>query len=369
MCRVSAVGDKLASSVASRGLAVRMFTGMLATQELLATYLGVKLGLYEDLMASGPATVAELSARSGVAERYLREWLEQQAVAGLVAVDDPRRAAEERLYSLPAEHAVVLTASEDPLSLVGLTVLPVGGIAAALPSLLAAYRSGDGVPDEVFGEDWRHGHSGANRALFAHSLPDWIRTCLRTTHERLLRGGRVVDVACGAGFASVALARTYPAIEVDGLDLDAATIELARDHAAAAGVDDRVRFRAIDAADGELAGEYDLVCLFDALHEIARPVEVLQTCRRLAGPDAAVLVMDAKVAPSFRAPADEIERFQYATSVLHCLPACLCGDDSAATGTVMRVPTVRRYAQAAGFTDVRVVPVEDRFHRLYQLRG
>jgi hypothetical protein len=114
---------------------------------------------------------------------------------------------------------------------------------------------------------------------------------------------------------------------------------------------------------------YDLVCVFDALHEMARPVEVLRACRAMRAPDGTVLVMDAKVAERFTAPADEIERFQYATSVLHCLPACLAEQPSAGTGTVMRVETVRDYARRAGFADVRLVPVEERFHRLYRLVG
>lgn len=342
---------------------------MLGTQELLAVYLGVKLGLYQRLADDGPGTVAQLAERAGLSPRYAREWLEQQAVAGFLAVDDPRRPADERVYELPEGHGQVLTESEDPLSMTGLTALPLGGIARALPALVDAYRSGNGIADEVFGEDWRHGHSGANRALFAHQLPGWIRSAVRRTHERLVAGGAVADVACGAGFASISLARAYPQARIHGLDLDADTIELARGHAAAAGVEDRVTFEVRDAGDPELAGGYDLVCVFDALHEIARPVEVLRSCRRLRRDGGTVLVMDAKVAPAFRAPGDEIERFQYATSVLHCLPACLSGPDSVGTGTVMRVGTVREYARAAGFGEARVLPVEDRFHRLYHLVG
>ncbi|MEA2131679.1 MAG: hypothetical protein QOJ85_4570 [Solirubrobacteraceae bacterium] len=350
----------------ARSLAVRMFSAMLSTQEMLATYLGVKLGLYEAL-AQGAGTVGDVAARAGVAERYAREWLEQQAVAGIVDVDDPALPVAERVYELPPGHDEVLLDSDSPLSMTSLTVLPIGGIARALPALLDAYRSGDGVPDSTFGEDWRNGHSGANRAVFTHQLAGWLRAWLPDVHRRLGEGGHVADVACGAGLASIALARAYPAAVVHGLDLDAATIALARDHAAVAGVDRRVTFEVRDAADARLAGDYDLVCLFDSLHEIARPVEVLEACRALRRDGGAVLLMDAKVASSFRAPGDDVERFQYATSVLHCLPACLAARPSAGTGTVMRVGTVREYACAAGFRDVRVLPVEDRFHRLYHL--
>jgi SAM-dependent methyltransferase len=346
-----------------------MFLAMLSTQELLAAYLATRLGLYEELARGGPGTVAEVAERTGIAPRYARELLEQQAVAGFIAVDEPARPAGERRYSLPPAHEDVLLASDAPHSMIALSVLPLGGIAAALPLLLDAYRSGDGVPDAAFGEDWRNGHSGANRALFAHTLPGWIRTQLPATHARLHAGGSVADVACGAGFAGVSLALAYPQARVHGLDIDPQTIELARRNAAASGLDGRVTFDTADASvlDGDRG--YDLVCLFDALHEIARPVEVLRTCRELRAQDGEVVVLDAKVATRFKAPADEIERFQYATSVLHCLPACLAEQPSAGTGTVMRVGTVREYARAAGFADVRLLPVEDRFHRLYRLVG
>lgn len=353
----------------SRALVVRMFRSMLATQELLTAYLGVRLGLYDELAAGGPATAPALAERAGIAPRYAREWLEQQAVAGLLAVDDPDRPADQRVYHLPAAHAPVLTVSDDPLSMASLAVLPLGGIARALPLLLAAYATGDGVADDEFGPDWRSGHSGANRPLFAHSLVPWIRRFLPDVDARLRGGASVADVACGAGWAGIALARAYPAVRVTGLDLDASVVEAARRHAAESGVGDRVTFEVRDAADPDLAGAHDLVCVFDALHELARPVEVLRACRALRAAGGSVVVMDARVADAFRSPADEIERFQYATSVLHCLPACLSQRPSAGTGTVLRVPAVRALAAEAGFADVEVIPVDDRFHRLYRMVG
>ena len=238
----------------ARALSLRLFLAMLHTQELLAGYLGARLGLYEAL-DRGPADVAEVCARTGVDPRYAREWLEQQAVAGFVEVDDVTAAPERRVYRLPPGHAEVLLASDSPLSLVSLTMLPLGGVAGALPALLEAYRTGAGVPDEVYGDDWRHGHSGANRALFTYSLPGWVSSALPDIHRRLgAAPSRIADIGCGAGWAAIALARAYPLAEVDGYDLDAPTVAAANANAAAAGVADRVRFHRRDAADPELAG-------------------------------------------------------------------------------------------------------------------
>ncbi|GAA1954173.1 class I SAM-dependent methyltransferase [Amycolatopsis minnesotensis] len=350
-------------------LAMRMWRSMLATQELITCYLGVRLGCYEAL-ATGPATAGELAERVGVAPRYAVEWLEQQAVIGILEVADATLPADERRYSLPAAHAEVLTVSDSPQSMAALALLPFGGVAAALPSLLEAFRTGGGVPDSVYGEDWRAGHGSANRAMFLHELPGWIEAFAPDVHAALSEpGATVADVACGSGWASIALATAYPELRVDGFDLDAEVLADAERETGARGLGERVRFFAMDAAKAEAAGDYDLVCLFDALHEISHPVRVLRTCRELRAEGGTVLVLDAKVAPEFTAPADEVERFQYGTSLLHCLPACLAEPGATGTGTVMRPGAVRRFAAEAGYAATVLLPVADRFHRLYRLVG
>jgi SAM-dependent methyltransferase len=347
-----------------------MWSSLLATQEMLVVYLGLRLGLYETLADGEPVNAARLAERAGIAPRYAREWLEQQAVAGVLTVEDASKPAEERMFSLPSGHASVLTAAATDAAFSALAVLPLGAVAGALPHLLAAYRTGDGVADEAFGDDWRHGHAAANRAMFRHDLPAWIETLLPDVHATLGEPGRrVADVACGAGWAAISLAQAYPHLWVDGLDVDEPTVRLADRNARDAGVDGRVRFAVRDAADGDGDGGYDLVCLFDALHEMPRPVEVLRACRALRADDGAVLILEAAVAPQFIAPGDEIERFQYCTSLLHCLPAALSGPGAAGTGTVLRTDTVRTLAAEAGFGAVTVLPMDDRFHRLYRLVG
>jgi 2-polyprenyl-3-methyl-5-hydroxy-6-metoxy-1,4-benzoquinol methylase len=155
---------------------------------------------------------------------------------------------------------------------------------------------------------------------------------------------------------------------VDGFDVDEASIELARANAAASGLEDRVRFHVRDASDPTLEGTYDLVTAFECIHDMPRPVEVLRTMRRLAGSDGAVIVMDENVAERFTAPGDEMERFFYGASVLCCLPTGMASQPSAATGTVMRPDTLRRYAIEAGFRAVELLPLEHPFFRFYRLR-
>ncbi|KAA2265855.1 methyltransferase domain-containing protein [Solihabitans fulvus] len=345
-----------------------MFRAMLATQESFTAYLGAKLGLYRALHDHGPATVAQLAARTGLHHRYLREWLEQQASSGLLACDAADRPWPLRIYRLPPGHERVLIASDDALSLTSAAFLPVGGIAGALPSLLAAFRTGGGLSAEVFGADWRDGHGGANRAIYTHELVGWLGRHLPDVASRLSDGpSHIADIGCGAGWASISLARAHPRARVSAVDLDADAVAQARAHVQAAGLATRIDVRTLDAADLAGGDLFDLVCLFDVVHELAQPVPVLRVCRRLLAPTGTVLVLDSRVADAFHAPGDEIERFQYATSVLHCLPAGLAGDAAVGTGTVMRQGTVRGYAASSGFADVRSYDLDDRLHRLYRL--
>jgi SAM-dependent methyltransferase len=357
---------------AARSLSLRLFQAALATQEAFAAYLGYKLGLYQTLHDGGSATADQLARRAGVSHRYAREWLEQQAVSGVLAVDDASLPPERRAYRLPAGHERVLTASGDPLSQVSTALLPLGGVAGALPALLDAFRSGKGLPPEAFGDDWREGHGGINRAIYTHQLAGWLRGYAPEL-ELALAGGpaRVADVGCGAGWASIALARAYPLIRVVGVDVDPDVVAEADANAREAGVADRVTFRVADAAEPAPSGTgaCQLVCVFDALHEMARPVEVLSACRAMCAPDGAVLVLEAQVADEMVAPGNDFERFQYATSVLHCLPVGLSGDGAAGTGTVMRAPTVLAHARAAGLHRSQHYDLPDRFHRLYLLRA
>jgi 2-polyprenyl-3-methyl-5-hydroxy-6-metoxy-1,4-benzoquinol methylase len=187
-------------------------------------------------------------------------------------------------------------------------------------------------------------------------------------HARLQApGARVADLACGAGWSSIAIARAYPDVRVDGFDGDAASVELARANAEAEGVADRVRFVQRDVSAGEAPGGYDLVCVFEAIHDMSRPVEALAGMRALAAPDGAVLVMDERTNDALTV-GDPQEHYLYSVSVLGCLPTGMSSQPSAATGTVMRPATFARYAEEAGFDGVEVLPIEHDMFRFYRLR-
>ena len=180
---------------------------------------------------------------------------------------------------------------------------------------------------------------------------------------------RVADIGMGQGWSSIAIARGYPTVHVDGFDLDAASVTAAQANAAAAGVADRVTFQVRDAGDPSLAGQYDFALAIECIHDMANPVAVLGAMRRLVGQGGTVLVVDEKVADRFTAPGDDVERFMYGFSIFHCLPVGLVEQPSAGTGTVMRESTMRRYAEDAGFQQVETLPIAHDFFRFYRLNA
>lgn len=345
----------------------RLFGSFLGALELLTIYLGDELGYYRALADRGPLTAAELAAGTGTNERYAREWLEQQAAANILRADT---SAEETRFSISPEVAEVLLDPES-MSYLGWSGRMALSWATTLPQVADAFQTGGGVPYEAFGADMMHGQAGANRPQYTNLLAsEWIPQIPGMVQRLGRPGARIADVGCGVGWSALALARGFPWAIVHGYDLDARSIETARQNLANSedAVRSRVSFHQRDVA--ELTGEapYDLVTIFEALHDFSRPVEVLEAIRANLAADGALLVMDERVGPEFQPGADEVERFMYSASVLHCLPATMAEQPSAATGTVMRESTVRDYATRAGFSSVDVLPIEADFFRFYLLR-
>jgi protein-L-isoaspartate O-methyltransferase len=332
--------------------------------DVAAAYLGLRLGLYRSLADDGPATPAELAARTGTNERLIREWLEQQA-ATEVLVATPHGAAWR--FHLPADHAAILL---DPDALDGMAGVILDQVAcvAMAPRLVDAYRTGRGIPYADYGLDMGEGQAASTRPVYRTELAGWL-AAIPDRDRRLTSGSaRVLDIGCGYGWSSVELARALPGARVDGVDLDPRSIAAARGVAVAEGMSDRVTFDERDAATLAGAG-YDLVTMFEMLHDLARPVDVLRAAHEALSPGGWVLVADEITSEAFDGPADEGDRRHYGWSVIHCLPASMTVPGSAATGTVIRSSTVRAYASEAGFGSVEILPVDSAAFRIYLLHS
>jgi 2-polyprenyl-3-methyl-5-hydroxy-6-metoxy-1,4-benzoquinol methylase len=293
----------------TRALGERLFRHALGALELYTVYLGDRLGFYRALAESGPVNSSELAERTGTAERYVREWLEHHASSGLLDVDDEKAEPLVRRYRLPAEHIPVLADADDVRyeAHKGVDIVRAG---RPLPQLVDAFRTGDAPPPLPWAPE---GRAEFNRALFLNLLgKEWL-PAIPDIDARLRSepAARVADVACGTGWSSIAMALAYPKIMVDGFDVDYDVIAVARQHAAEAGLSQRVTFSVTDASDLSGSDGYDLVTIIEALHDMSRPVDALQAAREMLSESGFMLVIDERVEDEFTAPGPRWDRYGY----------------------------------------------------------
>lgn len=360
-------GSEQGNAERAEALTGRLFNAAQESLDILTVYMGDRLGLYRALADRGPVAPSELAAAASTKERYTREWLEQQAVSGILEVDDPAAPATERRYTLAPGHAESLVDPESSFSIAPLA-RGIVACAQALPAVLEAFAHGGGVAWSAYGGDAIEAQGDFNRPWLLARFATEHLPQIADVHDRLRADppARVGDFACGLGWAAIAIARNYPKVTVHGFDLDEGSIEGARRNAADSGLADRVTFSVGDITDPAFSGEYDLVVAIEGIHDLPRPVEALATIRRVLAPGGAAIALEEKVADSFT-PGHPIDRFMYAFSVLLCLPAAMAEQPSAATGTVMRPETFRRYALEAGFRDLQILDIDLPMQRYYRL--
>jgi len=353
---------------ATEQLVGRIFATGVGTAELCTVYLGIHLGLYRALEYS-PATAAELADRTGCDQRYLLEWLQGQAIAGFLTIDRPDPPTAR--YALADGTYDVFVDETAPTYLGGLADI-IAAVGRALPLLVDAYRTGEGVPYAAYGPDGVSAQSALNRPAFVNSLvAEWLPALpdvlarLRDTTDP----ARVADFACGTGWAAIELARAFPHITVDGWDNDEASIGIGRMNAVDQGMTERVNLEVVDLADGsaDWSPRYDLVMFVECVHDFPRPVETLRNARAAVRPGGTVLVVDERAAETFTAPGDDVERFFAAASAIWCLPQGRVGADPEPVGTLIRPDTMRDLAHRAGYREVQIVPIEHPFWRFYRL--
>src|SRR3954454_18779605 len=249
--------------------------------------IGDKLGLYRAMAGAGPLTPAELAARTGTAERYVREWLSAQAARGYVSYDG-RRDGDER-FSLPDEHAVPLTDETSPACVIGAFEIALGSVFAT-DTIAERFRTGDGF---AWGAHDQHVLGGCERffrpGYLNHLATEWI-PALDGVEAKLTAGARIADVGCGHGALTLLLAEAYPASTVIGFDAHEGSIDAARKRAAEAGLSDRVHFEVASATTFD--GTYDLVCFFDCLHDMGDPAGACAHVLEHLAPDGTLMIVE-----------------------------------------------------------------------------
>jgi SAM-dependent methyltransferase len=308
--------------------------------------IGDELGLYKALHAAGPMTCAELAKRLGLAERYLREWLSQQAASGYLTYD-PVAAT----FALPAEQAMVFAIEDSPVYMMGgFDVMK--AMLDNQPKVQAAFRSGGGVAwgDQagcMFCAVARFFRPGYHNNLVTQWLP-----ALDGVVAKLERGAKVADIGCGHGWSTVLMAKAFPNSQFVGYDFHAGSIEDAQAHAQAHGVGGNARFEVAVAKQIPDKG-FDLVTCFDCLHDMGDPAGAAAHVRSLLKPDGTWMVVEPMAGDRLEDNLNPVGRLYYAASTMICVPTSLSQEVGAALGAQAGETKLREVIGGAGFRSVR----------------
>ena len=305
-------------------------------------YLGDRLGLWRTLASMPPTTSFELADRTGLAERYLREWLAAQAAAGYLTYDPV-----DRRFTLPPEHAMVLADDDSPAALAGEYEVTAAMWAGA-ERLAHAFATGEGIR---WAEQDPRAVTGVERffrPLYASSLvPQWLPT-VDGLVERLQRGARVLDVGCGLGTATRLLASAFPASSFLGVDNHQESIQGAVRTAERSGLTN-VDFAVAGATDFD-GGPYDVICMFDTLHDLGDPVGALRHARASLAADGIVFVVEPGAADRLEDNLHPLGLAWYACSTALCVPGSLAQTGRAALGAQAGSARTLEVFAEAGFT-------------------
>ena len=308
--------------------------------------VGRRLGLYKAMADLGSCSSDRLAASTGVRERYVREWLNNQAAGGYVTYD-----SGTRTYTLPAAQAMVLAMEDSPVYMA-----PAFDVAASFwldeDRIVEAFRSGSGFP-------W-HEHNGrlfCGTEMFfrtgyrAHLVSAWL-PALDGVVARLRSGARVADIGCGHGASTILMAQAFPQSEFLGVDYHEESVQTARRRAADSGVTGNTRFEVATAKDFG-GSDYDLVCFMDCLHDLGDPVGALARARQALKPDGKVMLVEPYAGDALEENANPIGRLFYAASAMACTPHSLSQEVGMGLGAQAGEERLRQVARQAGFADLR----------------
>ncbi len=317
-----------------------------AALSVATVLIGDKLGLYKAMADGAPVTSGELADRTDTEERYVREWLSAQAAGGYVSYD-----AASESFTLPPEQAMALAQDDSPAFIPGAFQLA-ASLVKDEPKVAAAFRSGDGVGWHEHDGDLFCGTERFFRpGYIANLVANWI-PALEGVEEKLASGGLVADVGCGHGASTLILAEAYPHCRFVGYDYHRESIDRARTGAREAGLEDRVSFEVASAKDFPGDG-YDLVAMFDCLHDMGDPVGAAAHVRRALADDGAWLIVEPFANDRLEDNLNPVGRVFFSASTMICTPASRDQEVGLALGAQAGEARLRDVVTEGGFTRFR----------------
>ena len=312
----------------------------------LLLHIGDRLGLYKAMAGAGPITSSALAARTGTTERYVNEWLSNQAAGGYVVYN-----SVEGTFELPAEQAMVVADEDSPVFLGG-AFETIASCYADHAIVVEAFRSGAGVGWQKHDARLFSGVMRLFRPSYAaHLVDEWL-PALDGVVEKLRAGASVADIGCGLGASTIIMAAAFTRSTFAGIDIHEPSIIAARQAAMKAGVDHRAKF-AIATAKQLPGTGYDLVCLFDCLHEMGDPVGAARRIRQALAPDGTLLLVEPAAGERLEDNLNPIGRTYYGLSTVVCTPASLAQEVGLGLGAQAGELQLRIVLREAGFTHVR----------------
>jgi len=308
--------------------------------------LGDRLGLYKAMADSRPVTSGELANRAGLTERYVREWLNSNAASGYVTYD-----AATKTFTLPPEQALALAVEESPVFLPGVFQI-LSACYNDAPKIENAFRTGQGVGWHEHHHDLFHGTERFFRPNYnANLVSSWI-PALDGVEAKLRSGAKVADVGCGLGASTILMAKSYPKSTFVGFDYHGKSIELAREAAAEAGVQERVHFE-VAAAKAFPGNDYDFVAFFDCLHDMGDPAGAASHVKSSLKPDGTWMIVEPFAGDTPESNHNPIGRIFYSASTMLCVPASMSQEVGAALGAQAGEANIRKVVETGGFTRFR----------------
>jgi len=321
--------------------------------------LGDRLGLFKDLAANGPAVSSEFAKRTGIHERYAKEWLAGMTSAGYLEYD-----SASQLFALPPAHEPVLAQEGGPFFFGG-THQMLLGMLKIVELLEKAFQTGSGIPLAAYdGNTWEGMERDMTGIYEAKLLKEWI-SAMPDVQAMLESGVQVADVGCGSGRVLIMLAKAFPKSRYVGIDIFEPLIERAKSNAEAAGVSNLVSYKALDPSFG-MPDQYDLITTFDVVHEVVNPLGLLRAIRKGLKTGGRYVCLEPKCEEALEDNVGPLAALRYGFSLLFCMSTSLANGGEGLGTMGLHEAKMKQLCREAGFSDVRLLPLKNSNYNVFK---